>query len=146
MSFTKMFFEGYVPSVLGESNKMAEKTEGVIKLKNINLELAVKIMGLIDENNVGLEEIIEFIKKRKEVKKMSKAEKMILDYQKDHKCSYREAVLGSGVGISPDDPKSEGYTKKEAKDETVEPNLLNESLDLAKKLVENLQTLIEEKS
>jgi len=93
-----MEFRGYVPDVFGES----EKTEGV-RLKNIKLENAKKIMELIDEANISLEEIQEFIIKKKGVnKKMRDEEKFTAEeikvnkFLEDHKgenISYREAVL-----------------------------------------------------
>jgi hypothetical protein len=89
---------------------MAGKMENV-KVNNLSAEDGKKIIELIDEANISLEEIALFINKRKEVKKMSNGKKKeftkeefeqniktkeekIQEYMAEHKdVSYRDAVL-----------------------------------------------------
>ena len=73
-------------------------------LKNISAAQARRILETADRENIDIEEIIEFINKRKEVKKMTdknneekrftQEEAKVNIYMKENpKVSYREAVL-----------------------------------------------------
>jgi len=127
MTYTRMEFRGYVPDEFGEF----EKTEGV-SLKNIKLENAKKIMELIDEENISLEEIQELIKNREGVnkemgdeEKFTEEEKKVTKYLEEHKgenISYRDAVLAALDRIEKPEESQEQkeefaeYAEKQKKD------------------------------
>ena len=75
-------------------------------LKNISATDARRILECADRENIDIEEIIEFIKKRKEVKTMAEfktREQKVEEFIEKHPgISYREAVLGSGVSSRED--------------------------------------------
>jgi len=120
-----------------------------VSVKNISSEEAKKIIELIDEKKISFEKIMELIDKEKrgdnEMEKDVKNEKKFTDaeakiniYLKENPgCSYRDAVLNSGLRSSEEiNQKKVEYTTL-TKDEVLRAKkLIDEviySLSLAKK-------------